>query len=60
MPKKVKPFPKTLYVVLEEDSNDPDGGFFSCDEEPKAEDGQRIAVYERREIRTMKITKELT
>lgn len=53
-------FPARLYVHFEEDVNDPKSGFYSADETIKSkEDGDAVAIYELREVKSMKITQEL-
>jgi hypothetical protein len=53
-------FPKEVYVTWEDDPNDDDGGYLSVDTTPDgAEHGASVGVYALREIRKMKITREL-
>lgn len=53
-------FPKLLYVHFEEDDNDPKAGFFSADETIRSkDDGDYVAIYELREVKTMEITQKL-
>lgn len=57
---KAKTFPKRLYVHFEKDDNDDGGGFFSADETIQSkDDGDAVAIYELREVKTMKVTQEL-
>ena len=50
-------FPTGLYVHWEE----PEGGtpYPAADEEPTGEDGQRIAIYELKQVKTKKIVESL-
>lgn len=53
--KKTQQFPPVLFVNYEED-----GEFFNADADPgKREDGEYVAIYELKQIKRMKVTKEL-
>lgn len=59
MAKKKSMFPKTMYVHVENEGEGADE-FFSADTAVDTlKDGQRVAVYELREVRTMQVTREL-
>ena len=51
-------FPKTLYVRIEE-PEPADEAYFIADDVLEGEDGEKIAVYELKKVKTMVFKKEL-
>lgn len=58
--RKSKTLPKTIYVKKESDQNDPDSAYLLADEGMlNMDDGDTVGVYELKETRVLRVTREL-
>lgn len=54
-------FPPRIYVRREEDASDPEHWWLNAEPDMGAfDDGDRVAIYELKETRVLKVTRELT
>lgn len=57
--KAAEKFPATIYVNREQDTNSDDSYLLASEDTSMVDDGQPVAVYELREIRTKRVAHSL-